>query len=85
MGGIFSRFKSPPPPPPGAVVISDDATKVDLSSRGIRQLPKDICALKQLQVRTRTTVFFFFFFSFFFFFHDNINAFSMAIVAFFGL
>lgn len=50
MGGILSRFKSaPPPPPPGAVVIADDATKVDLSSRGIRVVPTEICQLKHLQ------------------------------------
>jgi len=53
MGAIFSRFKqAAPAPPPHAVVISDDAVKVDLSSRGIRAVPKEICALKMLQVRT---------------------------------
>jgi Leucine-rich repeat (LRR) protein len=49
VGGIFSRFSKPPPPPPGAIVIADDATKVDLSSRGIRVVPKEILALKMLQ------------------------------------
>jgi Leucine-rich repeat (LRR) protein len=31
------------------VVISDDAVKVDLSSRGIRVVPKEILALKMLE------------------------------------